>query len=124
MAYDHHLQQRIAEAFSSQAVEADTVKMFGGITFMVRGNMSVGITSKGDFLAKFDPEKHAEASEWPGAKPFVMGRGDNKGILLVDAKAVETPRALEKWVELSLEHVLKLPIKVKKATKGKGVVKK
>lgn len=50
--------------------------------------------------------------------------GDNKGIMLVDADAVETPRALEKWVELSLEHVLKLPIKVKKATKGKGAVKK
>ncbi|MBZ0206526.1 MAG: TfoX/Sxy family protein [Flavobacteriales bacterium] len=124
MAYDPKLEIRIAEALLAQGVEAETVKMFGGITFMVRGNMSVGITSKGDFLAKFDPERHAEASEWPGAKPFVMGRGDNKGILLVDADAVQGREALERWVRLSLEHVLTLPVKVKKPKKRKGDGKK
>ncbi len=117
MAYDHQFELRIAEVLLSQGIEAETVKMFGGIIFMVRGNMSVGITSKGDFLVKFDPERHAEASEWPGAKPFHMGKGDGKGILLVDADEVESRKAMEKWVKLSLEHVLTLPPKVKKAKK-------
>lgn len=124
MAYDPQFELRISEALLAQGVQADTVKMFGGITFMVRGNMSVGITSKGDFLSKFNPERHAEASEWRGAKPFTMGRGDNTGILLVDADAVEDHKALEKWVKLSLEHVLALPPKVKKATKRKGLPRK
>ncbi|MGV9012643.1 MAG: TfoX/Sxy family protein [Flavobacteriales bacterium] len=119
MAYDHQFELRIAEVLLSQGIEAETVKMFGGITFMVRGNMSVGITSKGDFLVRFDPERHSEASEWPGAKPFTMGRGDGKGILLVDADAVENRQVLEKWVKLSLEHVLTLPPKSKKVVKKK-----
>jgi len=117
MSYDHQFELRISEVLLAQGVEAETVKMFGGITFMVNGNMSVGITSKGDLLVKFDPERHAEASAWPGAKPFTMGRGKGKGILLVDADSVESNMALEKWVELSLEHVLMLPPKVKKARK-------
>ena len=120
MAYDPQFELRIAEVLLAQGVQAETVKMFGGIIFMVRGNMSVGITSKGDFLAKFSPDRHAEASEWPGAKPFTMGRGDGKGILLVDADALESHHALEKWVQLSLDHVLTLPPKVKKAAKKKS----
>ena len=119
MAYDHQFELRIAEVLLSQGIEAETVKMFGGITFMVRGNMSVGITSKGDFLVKFDPQRHEEASEWPGAKRFNMGKGENKGVLLVDADAVESRKAMEKWVKLSLDHVLALPPKVKKAVKRK-----
>ncbi len=124
MAYDPQFELRIAKVLLAQGVEAETVKMFGGITFMVRGNMSVGITSNGDFLTKFSPDRHAEASEWPGAKPFVMGRGDNKGILLVAAEAVESQTALEKWVRLSLEHVLTLPPKVKKANRKRAAKKK
>ncbi len=120
MAYDTQFEFRIAEVLFAQGIEAEPVKMFGGIIFMVRGNMSVGITSKGDFLVKFDPERHAEASEWPGAKPFTMGRGDGKGVLLVDAEAVESRQAMEKWVKLSLEHVLTLPPKVKKAKRKKA----
>ena len=120
MAYDPQFEIRIAEVLLAQGVQAETVKMFGGIVFMVRGNMSVGITSKGDFLVKFDPERHAEASEWPGAKPFHMGRGDNKGILLVDAEAVASHKAMEKWVKLSLYFVLTLPPKVKKGVKKKS----
>lgn len=95
MAFDPRFELRIVEVLLAQGVEADTVKMFGGITFMVHGNMSVGITSKGDFLTKFNPARHAEASQWRGAKPFTMGRGDNKGILLVDADAVTDHKALE-----------------------------
>ncbi|MBK8582099.1 MAG: TfoX/Sxy family protein [Flavobacteriales bacterium] len=120
MAYDPKFELRIAEVLLAQGVEAETVKMFGGITFMVRGNMSVGILSKGDFFVKFDPKRHEEASEWPGAKPFFMGEKGGKGILQVDTDAVESRKALEKWVKLSLDLVLTLPPKVKKGVKKKS----
>ncbi|MBK8582461.1 MAG: TfoX/Sxy family protein [Flavobacteriales bacterium] len=81
MAYDQNSSFALLKSFLAQGVEAETVKMFGGITFMVRGNMSVGILSKGDFFVKFDPKRHEEASEWPGAKPFFMGEKGGKGIL-------------------------------------------
>ena len=120
MAYDPRFELRIAEVLLAQGVEAETVKMFGGVIFMVRGHMSVGITSKGDLLVKFNPERHAKASEWLGAKPFTMGRGDGKGILLVDAEAVESRKTLEKWVRLSLDHIRTLPTKIPKAKKPTG----
>ncbi|MBK6752945.1 MAG: TfoX/Sxy family protein [Flavobacteriales bacterium] len=74
--------------------------MFGGVCFMVHGNMSVGITNKGDFMVRFDGSRHAKISKWPGAKPMTFGKGDMKGFLFVDADAVESPKALEKWVTM------------------------
>lgn len=82
---------------------------------MVNGHMAVGITNKGDFMARFDADRHAEISKWPGAKPMTHGKGDMKGFLFVDADAVENPKAMEKWVKLALDHVKGLP---KKATKS------
>ncbi|MFZ1689385.1 MAG: TfoX/Sxy family protein [Flavobacteriales bacterium] len=136
MAHDPLFEQRIAEVLKAQGAEPEHKKMFGGVAFMVNGNMSVGITNKGDFMVRFDSERHAEASKWPGAKPMTFGKGDKKGFLFVDADAVESTRALEKWVKLSLEHMRTLPkkaagtlgkasvIKVKKPVAKKPVVKK
>jgi TfoX/Sxy family transcriptional regulator of competence genes len=115
MAYDIEFQERIAKVLAAQGVNVEEVKMFGGMAFMVNGNMSVGITSKGDFMVRFDAARHAEISEWPGAKAITMGKGDSKGFLFVDAEAVNGKRALEQWVKLSLEHILTLPPKKRKA---------
>lgn len=101
-------------------------KMFGGVVFMVNGNMSVGVTNKGDFMARFAGGRHAEISKWPGAKPMTFGKGDMKGFLFVDASAVATNAALNKWVKLSLEYVRTLPKKMaaKKAAKKASTRKK
>ena len=111
MAHDPLFEQRIAETLAAQGAKAEVKKMFGGVAFMVNGNMSVGITNKGDFMARFTGERHAEISKWPGAKPMTFGRGDTKGFLFVDAWAVSKNAALAKWVKLSLEHVRTLPKK-------------
>ena len=72
-------EQRIAEALKAQGAKPEHKKMFGGVAFMINGNMSVGITNKGDFMARFDGARHAEISKWPGAKPMTFGKGDMKG---------------------------------------------
>ena len=95
MAHDPLFENRIADVLTAQGVQADPVKMFGGMAFMVRGNMCVGITNKGDFMVRFNAERHAEVSEWPGAKPTTMGKGDTKGFLFVDAEAVGNKKSLE-----------------------------
>lgn len=102
MAYDPQFEFRIADVILSQGVQAETVKMFGGVAFMVNGNMAVGITNKGDFMVRFNSARHEEVGEWPGAKPITFGKGDTKGFLFVDAEAVESRKAMEKWVKLSL----------------------
>ncbi|MBK6753829.1 MAG: TfoX/Sxy family protein [Flavobacteriales bacterium] len=120
MAHDPLFEQRIAEALKAQGAKPEHKKMFGGVAFMVHGNMSVGITNKGDFMVRFDGSRHAEISKWPGAKPMTFGKGDMKGFLFVDADAVESPKALEKWVTMSLAHIRTLP----KKTAAKSATKK
>ncbi|MBK6774908.1 MAG: TfoX/Sxy family protein [Flavobacteriales bacterium] len=83
MAHDpSFFEQRIAEALKAQGAKPEHKKMFGGVAFMVNGHMSVGITNKGDFMARFDKARHAESSKWPGAKPMTFGKGDMKGFFL------------------------------------------
>ena len=124
MAHDPLFEQSIANAIAASGASAEPKKMFGGVAFMVNGNMSVGITNKGDFMARFDGARHAEISKWPGAKPMTFGKGDMKGFLFVDATAVESPRALEKWVRLSLDYILTLPKRQAKASTKRARTKK
>ena len=124
MAHDPLFEQRIADALKAQGAKAEPKKMFGGVAFMVHGNMSVGITNKGDFMARFDKERHTEISKWPGAKPMTFGKGDMKGFLFVDADAVESRSALDKWVKLSLAYVNGLPKKTAKSAAKKTIPKK
>ena len=116
MAHDPLFEQRIADALKAQGVKPEHKKMFGGVAFMVNGNMSVGITNKGDFMARFDGERHEEILQWPGAKPMTFGHKSMKGFLFVDAEAVESNAALDKWVKLSLAYVNGLPKKANKAS--------
>lgn len=115
MAHDPLFEQRIAETLKSQGAKPEHKKMFGGVAFMVNGHMSVGITNKGDFMARFDGERHEEILQWPGAKPMTFGHKAMKGFLFVDAEAVESRAALDKWVKLSLAYVNGLPKKANKA---------
>lgn len=129
MAHDPLFEQRIAEALKAQGAKPEHKKMFGGVAFMVNGNMSVGITNKGDFMARFNGERHEEILQWPGAKPMTFGHKNMKGFVFVDADAVGTKAALDKWVKLSLAYVNGLPKKTsktaaKKAPTGKVVKKK
>ncbi len=124
MAHDSLFEQRIADALKAQGAKPEHKKMFGGVAFMVHGNMSLGITNKGDFMARFDGARHEEILQWPGAKPMTFGKGDMKGFLFVDADAVESKAALDKWVKLSLAYVNSLPKKAAKSAVMKTVPKK
>lgn len=124
MPHDPRFEQRIADALKSQGAKPEHKKMFGGVAFMVNGNMSVGITNKGDFMARFDGTRHEEILQWPGAKPMTFGHKAMKGFLFVDADAVESRAALDKWVNLSLAYVNGLPKKTAKSAAKKTVPKK
>ena len=111
MSQDPIFQQRIAEVLKAQGVRAEHKRMFGGVAFMVNGNMAVGITNKGDFMVRFDGARHEEILQWPGAKPMTYGHGKMKGFLFVEPDAVTSRSALDKWVKLSLEYVKAMPKK-------------
>lgn len=116
MPHDPLFEERIANALRAQGAEPEHKRMFGGVAFMVSGHMTVGITNKGDFMVRFNGARHAEISQWPGAKPMTFGKGDMKGFLFVDSRAVVNKAALDKWVKLALEHNATLPMKAARST--------
>lgn len=126
MAHDPVLEQRLADALRAVGAKAEPKRMFGGVAFMVNGNMSVGITNKGDLMVRFDADRHDEISAWPGARTMTFGKSGMKGFLFVEPGTVADKRALDRWVKLSLEHVSKLPKKnaSAKTTAKKAALKK
>lgn len=111
MPHDPLFERRIAEALLARAVKAEPKKMFGGVAFMVRGHMTVGITNKSDLMVRFEGARHAEIAKWPGTKPMTFGKGDMRGFLFVDPAAVQTSAMLGRWIDLALAHNAMLPEK-------------
>ena len=110
MAYDEDLADRIRALL---ATEHDVVekKMFGGLAFLIGGNMSVSASGQGGLLLRCDPaETDALVSE-PGAKRFEMRGRAMDGWLRVEPEAVETPEELERWVAVGVDYARSLPPK-------------
>lgn len=121
MAHDPLLEQRIAAALWDQGEQAEPKKMFGGMSFMINGHMTLGLTNKNELMVRFDGARHEEVLGWPGAKPMHYGKPGMKGFVFVEASAVATAKALDKWVQLSLAYVHALP--KKDAPKAKTAAK-
>jgi TfoX/Sxy family transcriptional regulator of competence genes len=109
MAYDHDLANRIRELVAAEQ-GIDEKRMFGGLAFLVNGNMSVSASSKGGLLVRVDP---AEVPDLLGADVHVaiMGGRDMKGWLRVDAAVVDDDGTLKEWVDRSVAFARTLPAK-------------
>jgi TfoX/Sxy family transcriptional regulator of competence genes len=110
MAYDEDLANRVRELIAAQAGVTEK-KMFGGLAFLVNGNMSVGVSGQGGLLVRVDPAETEALLAKPHARPFEMrGRG-MQGWLRVDAEGVRTKRQLEPWVRRGVSYARSLPPK-------------
>ena len=86
-------------------------KMFGGIGFMLDGNMLIGTTAKGALLARIDPARMDEALARPGAGPMHMGSKVMTGFLAVAPDALPDPASIKAWIDYCLAYVKTLPAK-------------
>ena len=102
MAYDERLAARVREALRGVR-QVETKRMFGGLTFMVRGKMCVSV-GKGRIMCRIDPALHDAALKRKGARTVVMKGREYRGWVYVAAAAVKTKRELEYWVRLSLDY--------------------
>jgi len=97
------------------------VKMFGGIGFMLNGNLIAGASKRG-LLLRVGKERQHEALAQPGARPMEMKGRTMEGYIYVDHPALHD-RAVQACIRLALPHVLSLPAKAppakREATKGK-----
>jgi TfoX/Sxy family transcriptional regulator of competence genes len=109
MAYNHQLAERLRQKLIP-IVHADEKKMFGGIAFIVNGNMLVGVI-KDSIIVRVGPDGHAAALKQPGAHPFDLTGKPMSGWVMVSKKGYDSDLALENWIRLALEFVRTLPTK-------------
>lgn len=100
MAYDEELAQRIRDLVSTEPGH-DEKKMFGGIAFMLNGNMAVGVSGD-EVMVRVGVDGFDEAIAHADVRPFEMkGRG-MAGWVLAGGSAIAKPAGLQEWVDVGL----------------------
>ena len=116
MAYDEDLADRIRELLSEQRGVTEK-RMFGGLAFLVGGNMAIAASGQGGALVRVDPDQADRLLETTSADVAVMRGRPMKGWLRVHADDLRTKRRLEKWVKLGSAYASSLPTQPKKKRK-------
>ena len=109
MAYDEELAERVRQALGGQDGVVEK-KMFGGLAFMLHGNMSVGV-EKDRLTVRVGAERYQEALARPHARPMDFTGRPMKGFVYVPPEALQTDAALQEWVQMGVEFALTLPRK-------------
>jgi TfoX/Sxy family transcriptional regulator of competence genes len=110
MAYDEDLANRIRELIAAEAGLTEQ-KMFGGLAFLLAGNMAVAASGGGGLMVRVDPAETEALLAKPHARPFEMRGREMSGWLRVDAEGVRTKRQLEPWVRRGVAYARSLPAK-------------
>lgn len=110
MAYDEELADRIRELVGGESDLAEK-KMFGGLAFLIGGNMAVAASGQGGILVRVDPAASDTLVATSNARPMEMRGRQMRGWLRVDPEDVRTKRQLAKWVELGRAYARSLPAK-------------
>jgi TfoX/Sxy family transcriptional regulator of competence genes len=113
VAYDEELAHRIREQLATELGVAEK-RMFGGLGFLVGGNLAVAASGRGGILVRVDPEEAARLVASTPAKVAVLGGRTMRNWLRVSADDVRTARQLSPWVRRGLTYAGSLP--PKKAT--------
>jgi TfoX N-terminal domain len=97
MAYDEDLADRIRELLSGERV-LEEKRMFGGLAFLINGNMSVAASGHGGLLVRVPPADTEKLLNGKHVEPMVMAGREARGWLRVTADGVKTKRQLQAWV--------------------------
>jgi len=109
VAYDEELADRIRALVAGELGVTER-KMFGGLAFLVGGNMAVAASGQGGLLVRADPAE-SEALVASGARPMEMRGRAMPGWLRVDTADISAAGELERWVGLGLAYARSLPPK-------------
>ena len=109
MAHDELLAARIRAALGPLP-GLEEKKMFGGVGFMLNGNMACGVHKNG-LIVRVGSEKDAWAISQPHTRPFDMTGHPMSGWIVVDPPGCASEAALKAWVNLGLDFALSLPAK-------------
>ncbi len=109
MAYDEALAARIRSAFEGEANVTEK-KMFGGVAFMVDGNMACGVTGD-ELMVRVGPDNHEDALSRPHARPMDFTGRPMRGMVYVARPGFQSDPDLAAWVESGASFARGLPPK-------------
>lgn len=109
MAYDHELETRI-DLFSLNWPGLGKKKMFGGVGYLMQGNMAFGIVGRG-LVVRCGPQAYAERLGRPGVAEFDLTGRPMKGWVLVAPEAIESEDGLAEWLILGRDFAASLDAK-------------
>lgn len=109
MAYDEGLAQRVREVLEDRA-DVTEKKMFGGLAFLIGGNMCTGIVGD-ELMVRVGPDAHAEALARPEAREMDFTGRSMKGFVYVGCDGIEDDAELAAWVARGVAFAASLPAK-------------
>jgi hypothetical protein len=110
MAYDEELAGRIRALLGDEPALTEK-KMFGGLAFLIGGNMAIGASGQGGILVRADPDESDALVAASTARPMEMRGREMRGWLRVEADDVGTDAELSKWVDIGSTYARSLPAK-------------
>ena len=109
MAYNEALADRIRELLAARA-DVWERKMFGGVAFMLAGNMVCGVLGE-ELIVRLDRDESEKALSEDGIRPFDFTGKPMKGIVYVSPELTSDDAGLSKWVETGADYASSLPAK-------------
>ncbi len=110
MAYDTDLADRIRAVVAAEDALTEQ-KMFGGLAFLVNGNMAVAASGQGGLMVRVDPDATASLVAHPHARRFEMRGREMDGWLSIDADGLRSDDDLRDWVRHGITYARSLPPK-------------
>ncbi|MGE5694587.1 MAG: TfoX/Sxy family protein [Candidatus Sericytochromatia bacterium] len=107
MAFDEDLADRIRELLSGQRGVGEK-RMFGGLAFLVNGNMAIAVSAQGGVLVRVPPDDTAKLLAGKYVSPMMMAGRETRGWLRVAEEGVKTKQQLQTWVARGVGYAQKL----------------
>ena len=109
MAYNEQLAERISEVVNDQP-GISSKKMFGGIAFMLNGNMCCGVVGD-DLMVRVGADAYEDALSLPGARPMDFTGRPMKGMVYVDGNSLTSSDELASWIQRGVDYAASMPAK-------------
>jgi len=110
VAYDEKLAERIRSLIANEP-DVGEQKMFGGLAFLIGGNMAVAASGQGGLMVRVDPAKGETLIAKSHARPMEMRGRSMSGWLRLDSDDVRQKRELSKWIDIGVSYAKSLPPK-------------
>ena len=109
MACDEAVARRVRKALAGSPDVVEK-KMFGGVAFMVRGNMCCGVI-RDRLMLRVGPKGYEAALSRPHSRAMDFTGKPMKGLIYVEPAGFASPRDLKAWIERAMKFALSLPAK-------------